>query len=1388
MATRLTDLSGRPRPFEATGDAHQVSLKWTAWLEEFEAYADSIGLFISDDADDNKQQRRAMLLYVAGKQVRDSFKTLPDRGSEKEYGKAIAALNKHYVIRPNATFLRHKFRKMTQVPGETIAQFVTRLRTEVDGCDFSDADNQIRDQVVEKCTSDRLRRKFLEKGDKLTLQEMLKISATYEAVDDQAREMRDTTAVGEKNVARVTGGHRPRLGGNPKGECYRCGSANHYGKDPCCPARGKECRGCGGANHFERVCKSKKKKEERKQEAGRKHNEVGKEQHQQQPHQQRRRRRVRQLEQEEEESEQEYDSDYESEQVFMNTSSGKKNNVIPVSIGGVKTDVIIDSGCDTNIVCEKTWKQLTRDGAKCTTKRCNKKLYPYTSNIPLETVTCFDAVVQAGDREVDAEFVVIKEKGDTLLSSKTAVSLGVLKIGLNVQNVSTAETGDNSDIVNDFKPLFTGFGKLRGRQVKLTVNPDVKPKAQPMRRTPFGLREKVEGKIQELIDKDIIEPVEKPTPWVSPVVIVPKPNNDIRVCVDMREVNEAVMRERHPIPTIDELLQDMAGSKMFTKLDLKLGYHQLELHEDSRDITTFVTHCGLYRYKRLVMGINAASEIYQHEIQRVVQGIAGVANLSDDIIVHAPDREEHDKRLRQALKRLQEAGLTLNAEKCLFRKNEIEFLGHKLTAKGIDPARSKVEAVVNAREPQNASEVRSFLGLVNYCARFIPNFATLTEPLRRLTKKNQPFIFGPEQKTSFKSLKEALGNAKTLGYYDVKAKTQIITDASPVGIAGILVQIQDEGPRVISYASRSLSDVEKRYSQTEKEALAIVWACEKFHPYIYGLEFDLLTDHKPLQTIYGPRSKPSARIERWVLRLQAYKFRVIYIPGKSNIADSLSRLLQTTSSTTSSELAKEAEEHVHFVASNATPNAVTTKELEDASREDEELQEVRRCIDTGRWYQCNKMYAAINFELCTVGELVLRGSRIIIPKKLRPRILTLAHEGHLGIVGTKQNLRTKVWWPGMEKEAEKFCKTCYGCQLVSRPNPPEPVRSTKLPTGPWEDIALDFLGPLPSGHSILVIIDYYSRYYEIAIMKSTTAEKTVEMLKIVFARHGLPLTIKTDNGPQFISQVFADYMTNIGAKHLKVTPRWPQANGEVERQNQSLLKRMKIAQAEGKDWKQEILSYLMAYRATPHPSTGRSPAELLFGRKIKTKLPQINAAEFDDQDVQDRDAERKGASKLYADGKRHAGESDIVPGDTVLLRREQTGKLDTPFIPEPFQVMEKTGSQVTVESPAGARYFRNSSRVKKFIPREERRESRGNETTTPREGRGNETTTSEQRQADESADGCAENQLPTPAENPIPDRRAGEDPTPTAEHDLRRSTRNRQLPKRFEDFVMDRKP
>ena len=245
------------------------------------------------------------------------------------------------------------------------------------------------------------------------------------------------------------------------------------------------------------------------------------------------------------------------------------------------------------------------------------------------------------------------------------------------------------------------------------------------------------------------------------------------------------------------------------------------------------------------------------------------------------------------------------------------------------------------------------------------------------------------------------------------------------------------GPRIISYTSRSLTSTETRYSQTEKEALALIWACEKFHPYICAIPFELVTDHKPLEVIYGPRSKPCARIERWVLRMQPYKFKVKYQPGPKNIADSLSRLVSGMES--EGKRSSQAEEYVRFVAVSATPSAMTTREVEEASADDEELSAVRQCINGKPWDQL------VYKRSCTIGKLILRGTRIVIPKKLRPRVFSIAHEGHLGIVGTKQKLRSKVWWPCMEKDAEKHCKTCYGCQLVSRPTPPEPIRTTPLP-------------------------------------------------------------------------------------------------------------------------------------------------------------------------------------------------------------------------------------------------------------------------------------------------------------------------------------------------------
>ena len=1272
---KIDDLTS-VKPFDPHGEPSSVGRRWQRWLKSFSVYADSKGLLIQVDKADNKIQRRALLLHSAGEAVQEIFETLPDTGEAKDYEKAVKALNDYFIPKVNSTYQNHLFRSMEQEDGETVAQFVTRLRHVVKDCDYGDqADNQIRDQVLQRCKSHELRKKLLEKGEHLTLELLLSTAANHERVRSQLENME-----GKKDVNFVRDKQEDKGKESAKRACYRCGKVGHFGRDPECPAKGKTCHKCGGADHFSPQCKTKtakppKPRREEKTKGRKTKKSV---------------RYVR--------------SERDEDEYAFTVNSATSPEKIDVTVGGVVVAMLIDSGASTNVIDKNLWLKLKQDKIKCVSRKSDKKLYAYGSKQPLNVLGTFSAEARVEGKEAEAEFVVINGEGAALLGRETAIKLGVLKLGTQICTVTCSET-----IMSDYKEIFEGVGKLKDFQVKLYVNPDVPPVAQPVRRTPFSLRDKVKEKIEELIAMDIIEPVEGPTPWVSPVVVVPKQNDEIRLCVDMRRANEAIIRERYPIPTVDEVLQSLNQSTMFSKLDLKWGYHQLELHPDSRSITTFTTHCGLYQYKRLMFGISSAPEVYQHVIQQSLQGCEGVANISDDIIVHGKNTEEHDRRLQRVLERLKEKNLTLNAEKCKFHMTQMVFMGLVLSNNGIGPTEDKVKAIIDAREPQSASEVRSFLGLANYNARFIPDFATTAEPLRKLTKKGVRFEFGEEQKNAFNELKRRLSNADNLGYFDKDAKTLIIADASPVGLGAILIQEQQGRKRVISYASKSLSAVERRYSQTEKEALAVVWACERFHVYLYGIEFTLYTDHKPLETIYSSRSKPCARIERWILRLQPYKFQVKYLPGEQNIADPLSRLLHANEQAEPSPAHKVSDEFVRFVAATATPQAMTTREIEEASSEDREFVELRQYIKDGNWKgDQHKQYVPVCSELCVIGKLILRGTRIVIPSKLRPRVLNLAHEGHPGIVSMKQRLRSKVWWPGIDREAEKFCKTCYGCQLVSSPANPEPIKSTPLPSGPWQDLAIDLLGPLPSGESVLVIVDYFSRYYEIEVMRSTTSEKVIECLEKIFTTHGLPQSLRSDNGPQFRSEVFEQYLENNGIEHRKTTPLWPQANGEVERQNRSLLKRMKIAQAEGKEWKTEVRKYLVAYRSTPHTTTGVSPAELLFGRKMRTKLPELKE-ESTESEMRDRDGKMKAKTKWYADKKRNAHESYLAPGDQVLVKQERKNKLSTSFAPEPYDVITKTGNSVVIESPDGIQLMRNTTHVKKY---EETSQNPGETTST----------------------------------------------------------------------------
>ena len=279
----------------------------------------------------------------------------------------------------------------------------------------------------------------------------------------------------------------------------------------------------------------------------------------------------------------------------------------------------------------------------------------------------FLAEVKVNSQIVNAEFIVVKGSGPILLGRETNIKLQLVFFG-HVQ-----DKGCYEDLPKRFK-CFSGLGKLRDFKLKLHIDESIQPVAQQARRIPFSLRDKVEREIENLLEADVIEPAQGPTPWISPVVVVPKPNGDVRLCVDMRRANEAVVRERHPIPTIDEVLHELSHSKHFSKLDLRKGYHQIELSEDSKPITTFITHKGLFRYKRLMFGISSAPESYQHIIQQVLLGCEGAANISDNIIVHGKTKDEHDRRLEQVVKRLEERGLTVNPAKCEFNLDRRKFM------------------------------------------------------------------------------------------------------------------------------------------------------------------------------------------------------------------------------------------------------------------------------------------------------------------------------------------------------------------------------------------------------------------------------------------------------------------------------------------------------------------------------------------------------------------------------------------------------------------------------------------------------------------------------------------------------------------------------------------
>ena len=1198
-----------PSPLVLDQTTSHQNTQWTQFKAKLNLY------FTATNITD-VNQRKALLIYTGGDELKLIYETL-DPDNKKTYTEAITALDEYFQEKINYTYERYNFRNTEQLPSESARNFITRLRTNVSKCDFHKYSNDeaIIDTFIEKTSDSKLRRKLLRES-KLTVTKLLETAADVEAAELHAVALEkqnnqdeyinklnpQSKARKEYKPNKILNNSVPNIQSKPQNSnvrCYGCGRNGHLHGSEECPASGQECNFCGMKNHFQSVCLKKKNQNSQgnKPTINRSRNSKYVP-----PHKRDFSNVIRNQ------------SDSDEEYLFS------LNPVADISIklDNVSVKFLRDSGASINIIDNGTYESLS--------KSTNIQLYPtktkifcYNSDTPLKLRGVFYTNASYGSNHQLARiFVADNKNAGCILGRETAIDLGVLNLKEVVNSVTNNDSEINN-IITEYKDVFQGLGKMKNIKISFDINENIPPVSQHLRKIPYHMRKKVETKIKELMDLDIIEPVVGTTPWISPVIAVPK-GNEIRLVVDMRQANQAVRHSHYPIPTLQELLMQFNGCKVFSKIDLLKGYHQLELDEKSRYITAFITHEGVFQYKRLVQGVNDAFTIYQYQISQIFKQENLIQNICDDILIGGRNKEEHDRNLRACLEILRENNLTVNPNKCVFGEKEVTFYGHTISESGIRPTSSIIAAIQNFTEPANKKEVRSFLGLVNYLGIFINNLATMTAPLRNLIREDTKWKWENKEKATFEKLKDIVTSDLCIAHFDASLETVLITDAGKLGLGAILAQKQLNGTmKPVSYASRSLTKQEMRYSQTEREALGVIWACEHYHLYLFGKEFTILSDHEPLKILYSAKGKPSPRILRWGLRLQSYDFKIEYIKGSSNPADILSiKPIQTCK-----QIENEIEKYINSIIAYSTPKAVSVSDIIEHSNRDETIQKVIQCINSNDWGDHKQLtdYYKIRSELSYKSGILMKGEQIVIPSKLQNPILKASHEYHLGIVRTKSLLRQKVWWPKINQQIEDMVSNCTAC--ISHTNIQKtPMGHNSSPIEkPWNKVHVDYCGPFPDGtYYILGIIDSSSRWPELIITKDTSSTNTIKLLKRCFSNHGYPATIVTDNGPNLVSADVKEFCNLYKIHHKKATPYWPQANSEIESFYRVVSKYVKTLTAEGRKWKEEIGDFLLTYRNTPHSTTGVSPSMLLMNRPLRDKIPHIKSSANDQlfQEVKER--------------------------------------------------------------------------------------------------------------------------------------------------------------------------
>jgi hypothetical protein len=889
------------------------------------------------------------------------------------------------------------------------------------------------------------------------------------------------------------------------------------------------------------------------------------------------------------------------------------------------------------------------------------------------------------------------------LFNEPNIHINSIKIEMDDTVLDSDQQKEIELLLQNYEDVFKSNGEpslLGEHRIETTTE---EPISVPPYRLVPNRREILKKEINKMLDEKIIEPCS--SPWAAPVVLVPKPNGDIRVCIDYRRLNTITIPDAYPIPRLDDLLHAAKPTPFMTSLDLKAGYWQIRIRKEDEDKTAFITPFGIFKFKRMPFGLRNAPATFQRLVDRFRVSLEHVKILAylDDILILSSSFEMHVKDLKDVLQKIREYNLVLNLEKCRFCRKTIKYLGHIITPDGLQTDPEKSKAIVDIPTPKDLKHLLSFIQMCSWYRRFIENFSAVAEPLTRLTRKNVKWVWNTEQEQAFQELKRRLITAPLLRPADETLPYTLKTDASAYALGAVLVQGEGPDEHPVEYASRLLIPAERNYSTTEREALAVIWALIKFRGYIEGLPVTVITDHQALKWLMNLKS-PTGRLARWALMLQAYDVTIKYQPGKLNVvADALSR-------PTSEEETQACEVcNISIDMPTRSLKEVREEQFKDAHLRQiiESLEETNSGENAGYWSsKGNFMSNGLLYRLHpdTEGE----DAQLLVPEKEWANILKAYHDdplaGHYGADKTFRKITQRYYWKGIRKYIESYVKNCIDCQRFKPSNKkPAGLLQTTSMNQRFETVAFDLFGPLPTTEDgknwIFIVEDVATRWVELFALDVASAENcAMTLVNEIFLRYGVPRRLTSDNGTQFVSAVMQQVTYCLKIKH-NFTPLYhPEAN-PVERKNRDLKTQLAIIVQDSKNWAELLAPIRFALNTTCCSSTDYTPAYLTFGRELRSprdnevdfrqimisenivheitpKLKRLSEHLLKAREVQELKEEQR---KVLVDQSRRP-QSNYKPGDLVLVESHPISKasqgVTAKFAPRrdgPYQIVRSHG-------------------------------------------------------------------------------------------------------------------